>query len=195
MTSDVVVAYHGCDFETAMLVVGDDFSHLTPSKNPYDWLGEGVYFFEADVIRTKKFAQAAASSPHLRLTAQTIRHPYAIGAVIRLGNCLDLSKQTGIDELMHAYAELQRDMPPGHELLVAHPDRSAQCRLYFGLFPSAVAYGRSLPGFESIGCSAVLPGRALANIRLARPLLRWPHKSQQREVYHGKRKTGTGGGR
>lgn len=116
MNSQVVVAYHGCDFSTAAKVISDDVVHLAPSRNPYDWLGEGVYFFEDDLIRAKLFAQAAAASPHLKLTAKPIRRPYAIGALLTLGNCLDLSKQPGIDELMSAYEVLERELPSGYAL-------------------------------------------------------------------------------
>lgn len=39
-----VIAYHGCDVETAeRLLSGEPFK---PSQNDYDWLGEGIYFWE-----------------------------------------------------------------------------------------------------------------------------------------------------
>lgn len=125
MNSGVVVAYHGCDFDTAVQVAGDETSQLLPSKNPYDWLGEGIYFFEGDVVRARMFAEAAAQAPHLKLTARPVQHAYAIGAVIRLGNCLDLSTQAGIEQILLAHTKLERELPPGYEFpenRAAHPD-------------------------------------------------------------------------
>ncbi|ELX09412.1 hypothetical protein Jab_2c14780 [Janthinobacterium sp. HH01] len=111
-----VVAYHGCDLSVATDVVSGSIPHLLPSKNPYDWLGDGIYFFEDDPVRAQKFAETAAEMPALRLTAKPILRPYAVGAVIRLGHCLDLSKQNGIDEFRLAYETLVQSMGEEQEL-------------------------------------------------------------------------------
>lgn len=50
-----VIAYHGCDAETAeRLLRGESFKK---SQNDYDWLGEGIYFWEYGADRALKFAQ------------------------------------------------------------------------------------------------------------------------------------------
>jgi hypothetical protein len=125
MTGNVIgqtiVAYHGCDIEVGAKVIEGEIMHLTPSKNPYDWLGDGIYFFEDDLLRAQYFAKSAAEAPERRLTAKPIAYPYAIGAVIRLGNCLDLSKQSGIDEFRNAYDELERGKGEDQELPVNKP--------------------------------------------------------------------------
>ena len=107
ITSQIIVAYHGCDITVGDHIVEGTEQHLEPSQNPYDWLGEGIYFFEDDLLRAVHFAQASADNPEKKLTAKSITNPYAIGAVIRLGNCLDLSKQSGIAEFKKAYEELK----------------------------------------------------------------------------------------
>jgi hypothetical protein len=111
-----VVAYHGCDIKIGSKIIEGEIMHLSPSKNPYDWLGDGIYFFEDDLLRAQVFAKAAAAAPGKKLTAKPITYPYAIGAVIRLGNCLDLSKQNGIDELIKAHEALERGKGPDQEL-------------------------------------------------------------------------------
>lgn len=122
MTASVIghtiVGYHGCDIAVGSKVVDGELAHLAPSKNPYDWLGDGIYFFEDDLLRAQLFAHAAAAAPGRKLTAQRITYPYAIGAVIRLGNCLDVSKQKGIDELIQAHEALERGKGPDQELPV-----------------------------------------------------------------------------
>jgi hypothetical protein len=116
VVGQTIVGYHGCDIKIGSKIIDGEVAHLKPSKNPYDWLGDGIYFFEDDLLRAQVFAQATAAAPGKKLTAQPITYPYAIGAVIRLGNCLDLSKQSGIDELIKAHAALERGKGPDQEL-------------------------------------------------------------------------------
>ncbi|SFD20924.1 hypothetical protein [Massilia yuzhufengensis] len=107
---ELVVAYHGCDFHVATSIIGaesDTFLHLRPSKNPYDWLGDGIYFFEDDFERAWQFARSSAENAAKQYSAKPIEIPYVLGAVIRLGNCLDLSKQSGIVEFKAAFEELE----------------------------------------------------------------------------------------
>ncbi len=89
---------------------------LEPSKNPYDWLGDGIYFFEGDLERARRFAEQAARFPERRLSSKPIVLPYAIGAIIHLGHCLDLSTQRGVDEFSTAYEDLVKGMGPDQEL-------------------------------------------------------------------------------
>jgi hypothetical protein len=97
-------------------LVEGEIQHLKPSKNSYDWLGDGIYFFEEDLLRAKRFAEVAATFPHKRYTAKPITAPYVVGAVIRLGACLDLSKQAGIEEFRSAYNLLVKSMGDGYEM-------------------------------------------------------------------------------
>ena len=41
-----VLGFHGCDREIGEAVLNGDITHLDPSRNDYDWLGEGVYFWD-----------------------------------------------------------------------------------------------------------------------------------------------------
>jgi hypothetical protein len=98
----VVVAYHGCDESTRDdLIAGR--TKLRPSKNPYDWLGNGVYFFEGDWRRALKFATASWDRPDEKLTRHPIIAPAVVGAVLRVGHWLDMSTQDGIDEFARTY--------------------------------------------------------------------------------------------
>jgi hypothetical protein len=55
LSSSFVLGYHGCDREVAesILANDDNFKH---SKNDYDWLGSGTYFWEANPARGLEFA-------------------------------------------------------------------------------------------------------------------------------------------
>jgi hypothetical protein len=77
----IVLGYHGCDRAIAeKLLAGEPFR---PSRNPYDWLGSGVYFWEYAPDRALRFA-------YLQKQRGNVRHPAYVGAELRLGRCFDL---------------------------------------------------------------------------------------------------------
>lgn len=88
----LVLAYHGCDLETAQELLGG--SLFQPSRKDYDWLGAGVYFWENDVVRAYQWATEAR---------RNFKHPSVVGAAIELGNCLDLTTQAGIEAVKLAH--------------------------------------------------------------------------------------------
>jgi hypothetical protein len=54
-----VIGFHSCDKEVGLKVLnGED--DLLPSQNSWDWLGEGVYFWEQNPLRAMEYAQASA---------------------------------------------------------------------------------------------------------------------------------------
>lgn len=95
-----ILGYHGCDAELARRVVGGRTS-LTPSHNDYDWLGDGVYFWEHNARRAYDFAAEMAKRPHP--SKQSIRKPGVVGAVIDLGYCLNLLDTRWIELLRVAH--------------------------------------------------------------------------------------------
>ena len=103
----LVVAYHGCD-ETVrdkLLDSGSEVVEVKASKNPYDWLGDGAYFFEDDWMRALFFAQAACKHP--ALSKGEIRKPAVVGAAIRVHRWLDLGTSEGRSEYLLALKDLK----------------------------------------------------------------------------------------
>ncbi len=100
-----VLGFHGCDRSTGDAVLGGKQQHLAPSANTYDWLGQGIYFWEADPWRALSFAEDAKTSTHL--TKGTIKHPYVIGAIIDLGHCCNLFEQDALNEVRKAHEHLE----------------------------------------------------------------------------------------
>ena len=80
----LVLGYHGCDAVVASKIAsGDD--QLTVSKNEYDWLGSGQYFWEDSYSRALRWAKdEQARSP------DKVKNPAVLGAILDLGNCLNL---------------------------------------------------------------------------------------------------------
>jgi hypothetical protein len=69
-----------------------------PSEKPYDWLGPGIYFWEADYQRAWEWAQARCR--------RAGGEPLVVGAAIDLGNCLDLLTRTDQELVRGAYDSL-----------------------------------------------------------------------------------------
>ena len=78
---NIILGFHGCTKEIGEKVIAGK-EELIPSHNPYDWLGEGIYFGENDYDRAWEFAKETEKN-----------EPFVVGAVIYLGHCLDLTQQ------------------------------------------------------------------------------------------------------
>ncbi|WP_192385111.1 hypothetical protein [Mesorhizobium silamurunense] len=94
-----VLGYHGCDKSIADAVIAG--SKLKSSAEKYDWLGPGAYFWEGDARRALEWAQ----DRHKR---GEIKEAAVLGAVIDLGNCLDLTTRDDLELLKDAYASLKK---------------------------------------------------------------------------------------
>jgi hypothetical protein len=73
----VVIGYHGCSLEIAERVLaGEPF---VPSSHSYDWLGEGIYFWEYGPFRAREWAKERYGT-----------EAAVLEATICLGRCLNL---------------------------------------------------------------------------------------------------------
>ena len=95
----LVLGFHGCDQSVVDKVLNSHSEHLRPSANAYDWLGDGIYFWQNDPQRAYEWAVES----HKR---NTIKKPAVIGAIIDLGLCLNLCEQQAISLLKRSYDEL-----------------------------------------------------------------------------------------
>lgn len=77
-----------------------DGGTLKPSVNAYDWLGHGIYFWERSPGRALQWAQEMA-----RLPNSAIKVPAVLGAVINLGECLDLADPLSAELVAFAYTD------------------------------------------------------------------------------------------
>jgi len=93
-----VLGFHGCERSTAVRAVSRKVA-LRPSRNRFDWLGEGIYFWEQDVTRAVDFARNKAY--------QRIKSPVVVGAIIDLGNCLNLLDTKFLPTLKDGYRTLK----------------------------------------------------------------------------------------
>lgn len=89
---------------------------LIPSNNSWDWLGDGVYFWEYNPDRALDYA--VESVQRIQFNKVPIKAPFVLGAIIELENCLNLleSKSTRLlasvyDLLKQVLDEMGEKMP------------------------------------------------------------------------------------
>jgi hypothetical protein len=153
--SSFVLGYHGCDRSLAKkIVLGEQ--HLDISKNTHDWLGAGAYFWEDDPKRALGWAKLTRDKP--QHSKHTIKDPVVLGAIIRLGNCLDLTDAGSIALVREAYAQFADHMSAQNTPLPknekAYPDdedlvkRHLDCAVINFLFTMRAM--NDLPLFETV---------------------------------------------
>lgn len=101
----IILAYHGCDKEVGeRLLSGEE--HVRVSDNPYDWLGRGAYFWENNPKRALIWANFIKNHP--QNFNHKVKTPFVVGAIIDLGNCLDLTDATSLKFVREAYETYKR---------------------------------------------------------------------------------------
>ena len=84
---NLVIGFHGCNKDVYKKVIVDG-EHLIASSNSYDWLGNGIYFWEQNYERAYNWAQNRYG-----------KNAAVIGAVIDLGFCLNLTDSSSNEKL------------------------------------------------------------------------------------------------
>lgn len=98
----IVLGFHGCDREIGERILNSSSEHLKKSKNVYDWLGNGIYFWLNDPQRALEWAiQVSKRSP------SKVKEPFVLGAVIDLGLCLNLCERESILLLKKSFQVLK----------------------------------------------------------------------------------------
>lgn len=100
-----IIGYHSCDREIGRKVLNGE-SCLNPSSNAWDWLGGGVYFWEQNPHRAIEYAIEVANGTQFNKVK--IKTPFVLGAIIQLGNCLNLVESQSLSILEEAYTGLQK---------------------------------------------------------------------------------------
>jgi hypothetical protein len=98
---NIVIGFHGCDSKTRDEIVACK-SLMSKSHNDYDWLGNGLYFWENNYDRALQWAQ-----DKMRREPHKIAAPSVLGAFIDLGYCLDLIDSKYLSALPNAFTILK----------------------------------------------------------------------------------------
>ena len=86
-----IIGHHGCSKQIADIILSG--SQFRQSTNRYDWLGNGIYFWEFGYYRAAEWAQELHGANWAVLEA-----------TIKLGNCLNLLDVAHYDHMSEAFA-------------------------------------------------------------------------------------------
>lgn len=100
-----IIGYHSCDRDIGKKVLNGE-AILNPSNNDWDWLGGGIYFWEQNPSRALEYAIEVANGSQFNKVK--IKNPFVLGAIIELGNCLNLVESQSLQILEEAYCGLEK---------------------------------------------------------------------------------------
>jgi len=144
----IVLGFHGCDAEVGRAVVAGDAS-LKPSENDYDWLGHGVYFWEGSPSRALDFAREQKERGR-------IGQPFVVGAVLDLGNCMNLMDSRYHAALKQAYGLYTMLVPSETERAVNRGGRDRLLRYLdcsvFQILHADMEFHGEVP-FDTVRCA------------------------------------------
>lgn len=100
-----VIGFHSCDREVGLRVLNGE-EDLFSSRNTWDWLGEGIYFWEQNPGRALEYA--TESSENKQFNRKRIKTPFVLGVIIDLGVCLNLLERKSLEILSASYSGLEK---------------------------------------------------------------------------------------
>lgn len=116
----LVVAYHGCDVSVRDRVISRG-GKLDASRNKYDWLGHGIYFWEHGPERAMEWAEG-------QKRLGKIREPAVVGAILHLGQCFDLLDAAYTEVLVEAFPEFCESLKAAGKTIPKNKPRDARDR-------------------------------------------------------------------
>lgn len=78
---NLIIGFHGCDADVCKALLNNP-NDIKINKNPYDWLGHGMYFWENNYERALQWATD-------KQRRGAIKEPAVIGALLQPGYCCD----------------------------------------------------------------------------------------------------------
>ena len=150
ISSGYIIGYHSCDKELGLrLINGTD--ELKPSNNTWDWLGEGIYFWEDDPARALQYATENAAGKQKNQKPATT--PFVVGAVIDLGKCLNLVEIESLEILKEAHEGLSKLMEIAEKPMPLNKDknRALDCAVINYIHQSNDTNG--MEAYDSIRCA------------------------------------------
>src|ERR1700761_6946284 len=92
---NLVIGFHGCECAVRDRLLNRPNEIIT-SRQPYDWLGHGMYFWENNYTRAMQWAEE-------KKKRGAIQTPAVIGGILHLGYCCDLLDSKYIQMLKESY--------------------------------------------------------------------------------------------
>lgn len=153
---NLVIGFHGCDTETYENVL-HKHEDLMPSSNTYDWLGNGIYFWENSLARAWEWAELICRRHNEKYPEKPHKEPAVIGAVISLGNCLNLTDYKSNEIMKRGYEILNYELSLNEKEMPKNRNTSGNEDLLFRDLDCAVIqrihqYNKenNIRGFDSV---------------------------------------------
>lgn len=129
---NIIIGFHGCDQKVFEKIL---YNHepFKSSMNDYDWLGNGMYFWEQNLERAWEWAKCGVTNPKLH-----IETPAVIGAVIDLGFCLNLLDSNHIQILKTQHEILKSKMSLSEQPMPINKNRKGNDDLLLRYLDCAV---------------------------------------------------------
>lgn len=112
---NLIIGFHGCEEETCNKLLNNP-NNVIISKENFDWLGHGIYFWENNYDRALQWAKD-------KQKRGSIKKPAVIGAVLQLNYCCDFLDSKYIRTLQEyqylmtlAYKAAGKEMPQNKDL-------------------------------------------------------------------------------
>lgn len=146
---NLTIGFHGCSKKTFDSVIQNQ-GELKASNNLYDWLGNGIYFWENNLARAWDWAKRRYGEDSA-----------VIGAVIDLGYCLNLTDSAseqilkdGYKILKMLYKEAGEELPKNRESKQTKDIllRDLDCAVIQAIQRAYIVDNRfpDTPGFDSV---------------------------------------------
>lgn len=113
----LLIGFHGCDQSVCEAVISGKTS-LRPSNKDWDWLADGIYFWQNNYARAMHYAMDPPKG--VKITT-----PAVLGAVFSLGHCLDLTDQEWLDLVSISFETVKNSYAAKGEQLPANKDPKA----------------------------------------------------------------------
>jgi len=108
---NLILGFHGCDEEICQRLINSS-NEFYFNRNPYDWLGYGMYFWENDFLRAHQWALEKQKQGK-------IRQPAVLGALIDPGNCCDFMNSKHTKQLARHFGDVKdylNDLPKNEDV-------------------------------------------------------------------------------
>jgi hypothetical protein len=145
-----VIGFHGCDREVGLKLLNGK-EEVMPSLNDWDWLGPGSYFWEGDPSRSLAYSTENSQGKQKNKTAAEI--PFVLGAIIELGNCLNLVESESLKILAEAYERMNKMMTDNNLPLPVNTEanRALDCAVIRFIHKANKTEGKQ--PYDSIRCA------------------------------------------
>ena len=124
---------------------------MTVSTNEWDWLGPGVYFWEQNPARALEYAIDSASNKQKNRVP--IKTPFVLGAIIELGNCLNLLEPASINIVKKAHDSLLQVAKKSGEILPINKGANRQLDCAVIQYLHEANKKKDIQAYDTIRCA------------------------------------------